>query len=142
MKVLIDPGHAPGNVNGGRCGYKEYARMWKLSNYLKDFLMASGVAVALTRTEDRDPALEKRGGMAGGADLFISQHSNAFNGAVRGVECFHSVMYPNDKIIAAKLTAAVSAVMGNPDRGAKTRAGNDGKDYYGVIRASICTMKG
>jgi len=27
--------------------------------------------------------------------------------------------------------------MGNPDRGAKTRAGNDGKDYYGVIRAAV-----
>ena len=28
-------------------------------------------------------------------------------------------------------------MMGNPDRGAKTRAGNDGKDYYGVIRAAV-----
>ena len=137
MKVLIDPGHSPGNANGGRNGYKENAGMWRLSNYLKDILMASGVGVALTRTEDRDPPLETRGGMAGGADLFISQHSNAYNGAVRGVECFHSVTYPNDKIIAAKLTAAVSAVMGNPDRGAKARAGNDGKDYYGVIRAAV-----
>ena len=52
-------------------------------------------------------------------------------------ECFHSVTYPNNKITAAKLTAAVSAVMGNPDRGAKTRAGNDGKDCYGVIRAAV-----
>ena len=137
MKVLIDPGHSPGNANGGRNGYKEHAGMWRLSNYLKDILMASGVGVALTRTEDRDPALEARGGMAGGADLFISQHSNAFNGTVRGVECFHSVMRPNDKITAAKLTAAVSVVMGNPDRGAKTRAGSDGKDYYGVIRAAV-----
>ena len=137
MKVLIDPGHSPYNANGGRNGYKEYAGMWRLSNYLKDILMASGVTVALTRTEDRDPSLETRGGMAGGADLFISQHSNAYNGAVRGVECFHSVTYPNDKIIAAKLTAAVSAVMGNPNRGAKTRSGNDGKDYYGVIRSAV-----
>jgi N-acetylmuramoyl-L-alanine amidase len=137
VKVLIDPGHSPGNANGGRNGYKEYAGMWRLSNYLKDILMASGVAVALTRTEDRDPALETRGGMAGGADLFISQHSNALNGTVRGVECFYSVTYPNDKNIAAKLTAAVSTVMGNPDRWAKTRAGNDSNDYYGVIRAAV-----
>jgi len=136
MKVLIDPGHSPGCANGGRNGYNEYAGMWKLSNHLKNILMASGVGVALTRAEDRDPSLETRGGMAGGADLFISEHSNAYNGALRGVECFHSVTYPNDKITAAKLTAAVSAVMGNPDRGAKTRAGNDGKDYYGVIRAA------
>ena len=45
MKVLIDPGHAPGNANGGRNGYKEYAGMWRLSNYLKDILMASGVGL-------------------------------------------------------------------------------------------------
>jgi len=137
MNVLIDPGHAPGNVNGGRNGYKEYEGMWKLSNYLKDILVASGVGAALTRTEDRDAALETRGGMAGRFDLFISQHSNAFNGAVRGVECFHSIAYPNDKAVAAKLTAAVSSVMKNPDRGAKTREGNGGKDYYGVIRAAV-----
>ena len=54
MKVLIEPGHAPWNVNGGRNGYKEYAGMWRLSNYLKDILMASGAEVALTRSEDRD----------------------------------------------------------------------------------------
>jgi len=137
MKVLIDPGHSPGSANGGRNGYREYAGMWKLSNYLKYILMSSGVGVALTRTEGRDPSLETRGGMAGGADLFISEHSNAYNGSVRGVECFHSVTYPNDKVIAAKLTAAVSAAMGGPDRGAKARAGCDGKDYYGVIRSAV-----
>ena len=97
MKVLIDPGHSPGNANGGRNGYKEYSGMWTLSNFLKDILVSSGVRVGLTRTEDRDPSLEARGGMAEGFDLFISQHSNAFNGMVRGVECFHSVAYPNDR---------------------------------------------
>jgi len=137
MKVLIDPGHSPGNANGGRNGYREYAGMWKLSNFLKDILVCSGVRAGLTRTEDRDPSLEARGSMAEGYDLFISQHSNAFNGMVRGVECFHSVAYPNDRAVAAKLTAAVSTLMNNPDRGAKTRVGNGGVDYFGVIRAAV-----
>jgi hypothetical protein len=69
--------------------------------------------------------------------MFISQHSNAFNGQVRGVEVFYSVARPGDKAIAAKLSAAVSALMGNPDRGAKTLAGKSGADYYGVIRAAV-----
>jgi hypothetical protein len=56
---------------------------------------------------------------------------------VRGVECFHSISYPNDGAVAAKLTAAVSTLMNNPDRGAKTRVGNGGMDYYGVIRAAV-----
>jgi hypothetical protein len=137
MRVLIDPGHAPGNANGGRNGYKEYAGMWKLSNFLKDILVSSGVRASLTRTEDSDPPIEARGRMAEGYNLFISQHSNAFNGLVRGVECFHSVARPNDRAIAARLTAAVSTLMDNPDRGAKTRVGNGGADYFGVIRAAV-----
>ena len=55
-----------------------------------DILVRSGIRDGLTRTEDCDPSLEARGGMAEGYDLFISQHSNEFNGMVRGVECFHS----------------------------------------------------
>jgi len=137
MTVLIDPGHAPGNANGGRNGYREYAGMWKLSNVLKDALINSSVRAELTRAEHTDPHLEVRGSMAKGHDLFISQHSNAFNGMVRGVECFHSVARPNDRAVAAKLTAAVSTLMNNPDRGAKTRVGNSGLDYYGVIRAAV-----
>ena len=137
MKVLIDPGHAPGNANGGVNGYKEYAGMWKLSNFLKDILTASGVPAALTRTEKQNPSLEARGGMAKGYDLFISQHSNASNGSARGVECFYSVARPNDITTAASLSAAVAKLMGNPDRGAKTRAGTGGTDYYGVIRSAV-----
>ena len=137
MKVLIDPGHAPGNANGGSKGYKEYAGMWKLSNFLKNILAASGVSAALTRTENQDPSLEARGGMAKGYALFISQHSNASNGSARGVECYYSVARTNDKTTAAKMTASVSKLMGNPDRGAKTREGNGGKDYYGVIRSAV-----
>ena len=137
MNVLIDPGHAPGNANAGKNGYREYAGMWKLSNFLKDILTASGICAALTRTEQQDPSLDVRGGMAKGYDLFISQHSNAFNGTARGVECYYSVKKPNDRPIAAKLSAEVAKLMGNPDRGAKTREGNGGADYYGVIRAAI-----
>ena len=37
-----------------RGNYKEYAGVWRLSNYLKDILMASGVVVAPVRIEDRD----------------------------------------------------------------------------------------
>jgi N-acetylmuramoyl-L-alanine amidase len=37
-KIMIDPGHAPGNVNRGKNGYYEYAGMWELSLYLKAML--------------------------------------------------------------------------------------------------------
>jgi N-acetylmuramoyl-L-alanine amidase len=139
FKVLIDPGHGLGNVNGGRNGYKEHIGMFKLSQYLKTALEQRGVKADLTRAESEDPALVTRGKMAKGYDLFISEHSNASgSGSVQGVECFHSVDLPGDKPLAAALSKACAAVMGNADRGAKTRPStkNPGEDYYTVIDAA------
>lgn len=138
-KVTIDPGHAPGNVNRGPTGYYEYAGMWKLSNYLKAALVRCGIEANLTRTEKEDPSLTDRGSRAKGSDIFISQHSNSANCQARGVECFYSVRIPGDKEWAGKLSAAVSKLMGNNDRGAKTRESETtkGYDYYGVIRAAV-----
>lgn len=138
-RVTIDPGHAPGNVNKGPTGYYEYDGMWKLSNYIKDELERCGVEVKLTRTEKEDPSLNERGNRAKGSDLFISEHSNAANGQARGVECFYSIRIANDKAWAEKLSASVADVMGNNNRGAKTRESDTAKglDYYGVIRSAV-----
>lgn len=138
-KATIDPGHAPGNANKGPTGYYEYAGMWKLSNYLKTELKRCGIEVKLTRTENEDPSLQERGTRAKGSDIFISEHSNAANGNAQGVECFYSVNRPDDKKWAEKLSKAVSEVMGNNNRGAKTRESQTSKgvDYYGVIRSAV-----
>ncbi|ADY54894.1 cell wall hydrolase/autolysin [Syntrophobotulus glycolicus DSM 8271] len=138
-KVTIDPGHAPGNVNKGPTGYYEYAGMWKLSNFLRNALIRCGIDASLTRSENEDPSLDERGKRAKGSDVFISEHSNAANGQARGVECFYSVRIAQDKAWAGKLSAAVSKVMGNNDRGAKTRESETtkGYDYYGVIRSAV-----
>jgi len=133
-KVLIDPGHAPGNPNRGPTGYYEYAGMWKLSNYLKSALEARGVAASLTRTVNQNPSLEQRGKGAKGYTLFISEHSNAANGRARGCEVYYSIKRPGNKKHAAAISAVSAKVMGNPDRGAKTRVGKNNMDYYGVIR--------
>lgn len=138
---MIDPGHAPGNANKGKNGYYEYAGMWKLSNYLKEALNRQGFVATLTRTEKEDPTLTERGARAGRfkADLLISQHTNAANGIARGVEAYHSIKIEKDKILAAALTKTVSSLMGNPDRGAKTRKGevNPNQDYYTVIASAV-----
>jgi N-acetylmuramoyl-L-alanine amidase len=135
MRILIDPGHAPGNANRGQNGYFEFAGMWKLSNFLKNALERYGCIADLTRTEHNDPSLSARGRMAAGYDLFISQHSNAFNGAARGVEVFYSVNKPNDREFAAEMSKAISDFMNNPNRGAKTRESEKhrGQDFYTVM---------
>ena len=135
-KVMIDPGHAPGNQNKGPTGYFEHAGMWALSNHLKRALERCGVKADLTRTERQDPTLAQRGAKARGYDLFISEHSNAFNATVRGCEVFYSVRQTANRKHAAAISAASAKLMGNPDRGAKTRRGNNG-DWFGVIRAAV-----
>lgn len=137
-KVMIDPGHAPGNVNRGPTGYYEYQGMWKLSNYLKEELTKRGVQADLTRTKNQDPSLSERGKKSRGYDMFISEHSNAHNGKVRGVEVFYSLQRPGDKVHAQALSKAISTVMNNPNRDAKTQQypNKPGVDYHGVIRAA------
>ena len=135
-RIMIDPGHGPGNVNRGSMGYYEYAGMWKVSSYLKAALERCGCIVGLTRGEKEDPSLTDRGKKAVGCDLFISEHSNAGGG--RGVEVYYSVKLPKDKNFAAALSKAVAGVMGTADRGAKTRIGTTGTggDYYTVIASA------
>ena len=137
MKILIDPGHGPGNANKGPTTYWEYKGMWQLSIHLQKFLQQAGVTAHLTHNEDQDPSVDARGAMAKGYDFFISQHSNAYNGTVQGSECYYSVLQPQNKATAAKFSAQTAALMGHTDRGAKTRAGDGGLDYYGVIRAAV-----
>ena len=140
-RVMIDPGHGPGNVNKGPTGYYEYKGMWTLSNYLKAELEKRGVAVGLTRTETEDPELDSRGLKATGYDLFISEHSNAYGtSGVRGVEVFHSLRR-TDMANAGKLSAAIAKCMNTPNRGAKTRSytRDSTTDWYGIVRNAART---
>lgn len=136
-KIAIDPGHAPGNVNAGPSGYMEYAGMWKLSNYLKEYLEQQGFEVLLTRTEEENPTLTERAKRAAqwGADMLISEHSNSANGNVRGVEVYYSITQPGDKPFAAGLAAAMAELMDTIDRGAKVRESttDPGFDYYTIM---------
>ncbi len=140
-KVMIDPGHAPGNVNRGPTVYYEYQGMWKLSNYLRQALVSRGVQADLTRTQNQDPSLAARGAKAKGYDMFISEHSNAWKGDARGVEVYYSLKRSGDRKHAQALSKAASGIMGNPNRGAKTRQypNKPGVDYYGVIRSAVAT---
>lgn len=142
IKVMIDPGHGQGNSNKGPTGYYEHEGNWKISNYLKEIIEASGNQANLTRTRNENPDLYTRGQKAQGYDLFISEHSNAFNGTVRGVEAYYDYSKPYDEDLAYEIAGSVAAVMGNDNRGAKKKVyTKDGVtyNYYGVIRAASAT---
>lgn len=142
VKIMIDPGHAPGNTNKGPTGYYEYIGVWKISTYLKEILTAKGVQVDLTRTWDENPELYTRGQRAAGYDLFISEHTNAYNGITRGVEVFYDFNKIYDMEFAEQLAVKTAAVMENTNRGSKTKTYEQyGKtyNYYGVIRGAAST---
>lgn len=135
FKVMIDPGHGPGNTNRGPTGYFEHNGMWILSSYLKEILESKGVQADLTRAKNEDPDLKVRGIQAQGYDLFISEHSNAGGG--KGVEAFYDFTKLYDKVNAEKLSKAVAEVMNSADRGAKVRTYVEKgikENYYGILR--------
>ena len=96
-KVTIDPGHGghdPGTVNP-RTGAREKDIVLAVSKYLRDELRdRPGIAVELTRDEDRFIKLEERPrqALSSGADLFLSIHVNAEPGGgttARGFETYY-----------------------------------------------------
>jgi N-acetylmuramoyl-L-alanine amidase len=137
IKICIDPGHGGiDRANRGPKGYIEADGVLKISKYLKAELEKTGqFEVLLTRPIDATMSLTERGKMAKGYDMFISQHTNAFNGKAGGTVVFYSVDLPQDKEIAEKLSKAISETLGISNRGAKIRESEKypGEDYYTVI---------
>lgn len=79
LKICIDEGHY-GKYNRSPVvpAYYESDFTWVFSHYEKEELERQGFEVILTRNDkDKDLALVKRGKMAKGCVLFISNHSNA-----------------------------------------------------------------
>ncbi len=135
MKICLDAGHYgkynPSPVNKA---YYESDMTWKLHKYLKTALETYGIEVIVTRSsKDKDLALESRGKLAKGCDLFISVHSNACD--------TESVDYPlacctvsgkADKIGQA-LADTVAKVMGTTQGGRILKRKGTNGDWYGVL---------
>lgn len=80
-KVMLDPGHDAGNVNGSPDGtYKEHEFALDMGKRIKAILEKAGVAVSMTRTDGSEVSLNERCRMANAIkdlDLYVSLHSNA-----------------------------------------------------------------
>lgn len=142
MIICIDAGHyGRYNRSPGVKSYYESLQMWKLHELLEKELEAYGVEVITTREDQtKDLALEKRGKMAKGCDLFISLHSNAVGSTMN-----ESVDYPlaccsvsgEADGIGLWLAQSVARTMGTKQSAQRThRKLSSGKDYYGVLRGA------
>lgn len=151
--VAIDPGHGGKDSGAVNTTYNvcEKDLVLKISKYAKEEIEKySGVEVFMTRETDVFIELNERADLAAdaGADILISMHLNAFNGAAYGAE----VYYPNNNLnaqigqegkqLAEKVQSEILK-LGLYDKGVKVRTCVEDKysdgsyqDYYAMIRNS------
>lgn len=142
IRILLDPGHGAGRAhNRGFVGGDNEgdANFNYCVGHLKPALERKGFIVGMTRQKiTDDPTLAERGAMAAGYDLLFSSHSNAMgtpNSGASGTEIWDSVQRPN-RVLAEALCKAISGALNITNRGVKYRKQSDGRDWYGVLRAS------
>ena len=141
MIICLDAGHyGKYNRSPANSAYYESEMAWKLHLLLKKELEKYGISVVLTRdNQAKDLALEKRGKMAKGCDLFMSIHSNAV-----GSKVDNNTDYPlaccsvsgKADTIGLRLAQAVQMEMGTKQGGRILKKKWGSADYYGVLRGA------
>ena len=104
---------------------------------LAQLLRAAGLEVVMTRSTDVYVSLDERSDVARrtGADIFLSVHNNGNRDArVRGTEVYHQQGSDLGAALARRVLAGIVARASTSARGAFTRAGRQGDDYYAVLR--------
>ena len=133
-KVFIGVGH--GGSDSGAVGYLvEKDVNLTMATACRDFLVAYGVDVCMSRTKDEDDTVmqEVAECNAYGPDLAVDIHNNSGGGD--GFEVFHTIHGGTGKVLAQNIEKHVKA-MGQNSRGVKTRQGTSG-DYYAFIRETV-----
>ena len=133
-KVFIGVGH--GGSDPGAVGYIEEADTnLQMALACRDFLVAYGVGVKMSRTGDEDDTVmqEVAECNAYAPDLAVDVHNNSGGGD--GFEVFHTIHGGTGKVLAENIERHVKA-MGQNSRGVKTRQGSNG-DYYAFIRETV-----
>lgn len=123
--VVIDPGHGGKEPGATYSGEKEKNINFDIAVHLKELLVAEGIEVVMTRSDDSAVDLYERSGIANRikADLLISIHNNAmeddsFDGTM-------TLYYPDDngtnKGLAQIIQEQMLNELGTSDRGVRSR---------------------
>ena len=134
-KVFIGVGH--GGSDSGAVGYiveKDVNLTMALA--CRDFLVANGVEVRMSRTKDEEDSIneEVRECNVFDPDLAIDVHNNSGGGD--GFEVFYTIGGGVGKALAQNIEKQVIKI-GQNSRGCKTRRGQRG-DYYAFVRDTKC----
>lgn len=132
-KVFLGVGH--GGNDPGAVGYiKEADVNLNMALACRDYLVANGVEVKMSRTKDENDTLneEIRECNEYNPDLAVDIHNNAGRGD--GFEVYHSIFKGTGTTLAQNIEVEVKAI-GQNSRGCKSRKNSAGNaDYYGFIR--------
>lgn len=143
-KVYLDPGHGGYDSGAVGCGKRECDLALQIALKVRALLTAAGVQVRMSRDSDSVPGtcdnveLPRRARDANNwhADIYVSIHLNACPGG-HGIETYRSVCGGKSTTLAQGIQAAVlAACPGYTDRGVKTKAESNGRDWICVIRES------
>ena len=135
-KVFLGVGH--GGSDPGAVGILvEKEINLKMATACRDYLIARGVEVLMSRVKDENDPLEEeiRECNAYNPDLAVDCHNNAGGGD--GFEVYYTLNGGTGKLLAQNIESEVKAI-GQNSRGCKTRAGANNLDYYGFIRETKC----
>lgn len=124
VKIVFDYGHGNQDVDKrGFIGDNEGRNNFHFGKLVKKELERFDVQVFETRPNIEDnPSLQRRAVMHNdkSADLYISWHSNAFNGKVSGVEAFDRPDKRNkDNTLLYRMVERTSQLLDIPNRGVK-----------------------
>lgn len=141
--IVIDPGH--GGENQGTIENNHEEKLMTLTTALamyEELSLYDNVEVYMTRTEDVDLSLKERAefALSVDADFLFSVHYNAsLNHELFGAEVWVPLEAPYNGYGFQFGYEFLSDMRekGLLVRGVKTRRGNDGLDYYGILRESV-----
>lgn len=152
LVIGLDPGH--GGDDGGASaanGTREADLTWKIASYCKEELQRyHGIAKVVMSREQNEYTNDNNGGLklrvdrlkAAGANVIVSIHLNASGVGGTGAEVYapnssgNQTIHQQGTALAAKIAAQLKALgieLRSSD-GVKYRDGDDGSDYYGIIR--------
>lgn len=149
-KILLDAGHyGKYNRSPHVKEYYESERMWVLCRLLQMQLEKRGHIVYTTRAEkDKDLSVTERGKMAKDFDIFISLHSNDFDGSedlAKAEKIDYVVAYVpsyadnsrcrNSAYLGLRFAEYINGVLGSKQEArSDTKLKENGDEWYGVLR--------
>lgn len=135
MKIFINPGHCVGS-DSGAVGYglteAEVAR--NIGDIVVEYLIKAGYDVYLFQFDGLAKIVDTSNWW--NADLFISIHCNAFDGAARGTETIHYESSVEGTKLARAIQRRIVNQLGTVDRGIKDKIAG-GYDAF-VVKYTDC----